>query len=286
MPTLPMLLDSPISGGDLPVTDAESIARLEPYFVSEQATAAVRDAVRAALVAMFTLYQAELSDAAGQGDVLRATGIYLAGLGTDRKVFQQSGEPQEAYRARIIQQGGVVTPNIIMIAVNAILAPYTGIKAAYLESILDRAFISNGTSPYRAYVRDGVTLGGVDPSYPDRLYDDDIAANGVSIPNRHPAGFWSFGDFVGRYFVLRIPDLSAINNEIANVYNGTSSNGVPTETLGNGFFVYNATITSYRTYVNEKTSLALDLYQAVVNTVNALIGHSIRWRLSVDPLMS
>lgn len=296
MPLLPLPLNgSAIDNGDLPIVDQDSIAALEPHLVRDSDSAPVRDAIRAALVAMFTYYQDQTSGAAAQSDVLYATGIYLDGLGRDEGVFRDpNSEPytqagDAAYRARIITQGGTVTPQAICAAVNALLAPYTNIPCRYLESLLDRGYCrTNTTNPNVAYVRNGQVVGNVDPTYVDRLYPNDAAQNlGASIDSRRPGGFFCFSDTIGRYFVLRIPSLTLVDNSGAFAFDGTlNSNGVTPESLGYGLFCTNGSVVPqpWWDFFRNAPATSIGIYQAIVNTVNRLVGHSIRWELIVDPL--
>lgn len=299
MPTLPLPLGGTVlTFGDLPVVDQESIAALEPHFVAASDNAPVRDAIRAALVAMFCAYQDETARAAMQSNVLFATGVFLDGLGQDEGVFRQAeSEPytragDDAYRARIIVQGGTVTPDIILAAVNSILADYSDVPAVYLESMLDRGYCrSDTTTPYIAYVRNGVVAGNVDPTYPDRLFEDDEAENlGLSIPDRHPGGFFCFSDTFGRLFVLRIPLLSSVDNAGAFASSETlgpagSDPGYPD---GFGIFCTDGSVVPIPewSFFRDAPATAVSVYQSIVNTVNRLVAHSVRWALIPDPLLT
>lgn len=297
MPLLPLPIGGAnIGAGDLPVVDNDSIAALEPHLVQDSDDAPVRDAIRAALVAMFTYYQDQTSLAALQSSVLFATGIYLDGLGRDEGVFRQSTEPytqagDAAYRARIILQGGTVTPQAILAAVNSLLAPYSTIPARYLESIMDRGYTRSSTAnPQAAYVRDGSTIGNCDPTYVDRVYKDDAASNlGQWVDSRHPGGFWSFSDDIGRLFVLRIPSLAAVDSSGAYAFDGTlNGNGVTPESLGYGLFCTDGSVVpqTWWDFFRNAPATATGVYQEIVNTVNRLVGHSIRWELVPDPLLA
>lgn len=298
MPVLPLPVGgAPLSGGDLPVVDQVSIAAVEPYIVSSSDIAPVRDGIRAGLVALYTGYQPTgaqgyqqtSSIASAQCDPLRATGTYLDGLGKERGILRQASELDTPYRARIIMSGAVVSPNAICAATNAILAPYTAIPCKYLESVLDRAYVYDGTSPHVAYVTaaTGASLGSSNPSYNDRYYPDDAVANGgISIPNRGPGGFWSFGDCIGRFFVLRVPSLAALDASVVSVYNGLPAGGAA-EAAGLGFYASDGSLPSPAswTFVGVGQTVA-GVYSAIAQAVQRLVGHSIRWSLFSDPTLT
>jgi hypothetical protein len=302
MPTLPLPTgDVGINSGDLPVVDEDSIRLLEPHLVQDGDPAPVRNAIRAALVALYTNYQNVTDFAARQSDVRYATGIYLDGLGRDEGVFRQTDEPytqlgDSAYRARIIVQGGTVAPEVIMAAVNSILAPYTTIRAAYLEELMDCGFCrSDLVNTNVAFVRDppevagGATQGNADPTYLSRLLPDDAASNlGVSLANRHPGGFFCFSDDNGRLFVIRIPSLSGVDAQGAFAFDGTPVLGVTPESKGYGIFCTNGSVVPADTtwsFFRNAPAVAAAIYQSIVNAVNRLVGHSIRWTLIPDPLL-
>lgn len=296
MPLLPLPIGgTAIGAGDLPVVDTDSIAALEPLMVKESDSAPVRDAIRAALTAMFTYYQDQIAESAMQSSVLYATGQYLDGLGRDEGVFRQDDEPytsagDAAYRARIITQGGTVTPDVICAAVNSILAPYSDIPCRYLESMLDRGFCRDDTTTgYVAYLRDGTVVGNIDPTYVDRLYINDAASNeGVSITNRGPGGFFCFADTIGRFFVLRIPVLALLDSDGAFASDGTADWNAAVN-FNFGLFCRDDSLPLSATiawsFFRDAPATSTAVYQSIVNTVNRLVGHSIRWVLLPDPLL-
>lgn len=277
MPTLPLTLPAPLDGGELPVTSSTDVAKAEPYFVRRATVAPVRDAFRAGLVALFAWYQRAASYAAAQVDILRATGLYLDGLGRDFDVFRQDGEGHEAYRARILAGEDVVTPAAILAAVNATLAPYTTIEAQYAESIMDRWFVEDGTATWSSHVwsRNGDRV----PYYPDRLYEEQSAENGGYVREQSaPMGALPFSDDVGRHLVVRIPDLAAVDENVAYAF---SDAGGTVATYG--LFVGDGTETVDLAFAFSGTETEDAIYAAVVNAVERIKGHGIRWTLYVDP---
>lgn len=298
MPLLPLPIGGAnIACGDLPIVDDLSIAALEPLLVTEADTAPVRDAIRAGLAAMFTRYQDGTARAAMQSNVLYANGIYLDGLGADEGVFRQTTEPytqvgDAAYRARIIVQGGTVAPAYIIAASNSVLATY-GLPqiTRYLESLSDRGYCKSTTyaaGSFAAYVRTGGVTCAVNPSYPDRVYPDDAAANGgASVPNRQPGGFFCFSDTIGRYFVLRVPNVTGLDGDGGfpfQPYLNSASQQVYPEFQGNGLFCSSGSVAVPNgwSFMRSNNFTSQVVYQAIVNAVSRLVGQSVRWSLVAD----
>lgn len=280
LPSLPVSLD----GGDLPVSSTEDIAAVEPYFVKKSDSAPVRDAIRAALAAIFVNYQNVSARASALSDVTKSVGIYLDGLGRDLGVYRQSGELDAAYRTRILAAPSVVTPSAILAAVNTILATYTTVLAQYYEAGLDCWFLDNTYANWSTHVFSSSTLdtGYLAPEYPDRLYAYDAADNGGYFREQaQPGGACVFDSTieVGRMFALRIPDLSAIDSVDAYVGDGTEGIafglylGDGTETVSYSFF-YASPLSEY------------GVYDAIINSVDRIRGHGVRWTLLVDPTLS
>lgn len=312
MPNLPLPLGgTALSGGDLPVSDASSVLAVFPDFLKSSDPAPVRDAIVAALVAMFTSYQDLAAYCAAQSDVLRATGTYLDGLLNDRGVRRQVGENDDDYRARGLAFQQVVTPAAIVAAANSILAPVSNVEAQCFDATLDRAFLGGE-------IGFGTVIGtrsfpGFAPHYLDRLYPDDEATNGVARDNCDPGGMWLFSDLFGRYFVLRIPDIATLDSVLQLCYAGVrldpsdalvpelggatpaSSAAIPSGYLasslgGTGLFLGDGSNSSgaeadgsVATFMFATSTDSARVYQLIANTVERIKGHSMRWKLYVDP---
>jgi len=262
------------------VVSADVLAVL-PAFVRQSDAAPVRDALAAALACILNRYRQLSAYASSQCDITRATGIYLESLCSEHGVFKQSGESDDSLRVRALTAPNLVTPSAILAATNAILALYTTVTAQYAESVLDRWFVQDGTAPWHSFI-------GAQPQYFARLYPADAAANGGFVrPSSEIGGAWAFGDAVGRFFVLRVPvltglgdahafvaaDLTAPADARSFVANGSNASG--SEASGAlGMFVY------------QSPSTALAVYQAIVNAVSRIKGHSVRWLLLADPNLS
>ncbi len=249
----------------LPVETSADVLAVLPAFMRSSDTALTRDAIIALLTAVFKEMQDRGEYAAAQSDLLHARGIYLTGLAEDRDFQRQSGEPDEALRARVLRIPQFVTPSAIMAAVAAIIAPYTAKSAKYFEASLDRWFVSSGDATWHSF-------SGTKPQYLDRLYEYDVSSNGgVFISNREVNGLWVFDDAIGRYFILRIPPLSGSDDQHSFIggpaFIGTGSGEVST-------------------FVFRNRQLALDIYATLINTVQRIKGSSFRWMLYVDPTLN
>ncbi len=243
----------------LPVETSDDVMAVLPAFMRSSDTAVTRDAIIALLTAIFKEMQDRGEYAALQSDILHASGIYLEGLAEDRDFQKQAGESDELLRARVLRIPELVTPTAIMTAVAAIIAPYTTKHAKYFEASLDRWFVSDGTPAWHSFI-------GAPPQYLDRLYEYDADSNGGDfIPNREVNGAWAFSDEIGRYFVIRIPPLSGSDDQHAFIEGPAF--------IGTGLA---------RTYVFSNRQLALDIYAAIINSVQRIKGSSIRWMLYVD----
>jgi len=317
MPLLPLPPGgAAISGGDLPVVDSSDVLKVFPDFLKSGDSAPVRDALIAAMVAMFLTYQDFAAFAAAQSDVLRATGIYLDGLLEDRGIKRQPGEIDDDYRARGLAFQAVVTPAAILAAVNAILAPVSNVQCQYFEAGLDRAFLGSDwiIFPILPAPHDrGKAFVGTTPQYVDRLYAYDVATNGAARANSDPGGMWLFSDCIGRYFVLRVPDLASLDRILQLAYSGAllsvddtlppelggaTPSTFPTPPVGSlspnlggqGLFLGNGSNTSgaeadgsVATFMYSSSTSSYQIYQLIANTVERLKGQSIRWMLYVDP---
>lgn len=270
MPVLPFVPGQPING-DLPITSIDDINSIVPFFIKSSDSAPVRDAIFAALLALFLEYQVDSGVAVGQSDILRAVGSALTGLGEDRGVFKTEGEDDELYRARILNIPNIVTPNAILAAVNSILAPFTSIQAEYCESIGDRWYVGDHSSrPWHSFLWDSTES--MSPTYLDRLYKDDAPNNlGFFVPNRNPGGARVFNDTFGRLFLIRIPDLSGVDL-LGGFVNSTS--------LIDRFYVGGIGVASA---IRVSGTTALDTFNNIVTTVQRLKGQSIRFVIYSDP---
>lgn len=209
MPTLPIVPSPTVDGGELVVHSDLDVLALLPVEVRRVLSAPVRDALAAALTAILLEYQVRSTQGAALGDILRATGSSLDGLAEDYDRYRQPGETDPQLRARILSLDAMVTPDALLDVVNAIIEPFDDIRAKYFESELDGWFVHDGATDYAwdSFVFDDTAQ--ASPRYPDRLYVGDAAENsGVALESREVLGAWAFADDLGRYFVLRLPDLS------------------------------------------------------------------------------
>lgn len=281
MPSPPLLLPAPIDGGGLPVRSSADVLSTFPVEVREVEEAPIRDAIVAALVAIGRTYQRRSRQAVAQADPLRATGYYLDGLAGDSGVFAQMNEDTEDLRARLLGSPAIITPNAILDAVNAILAPYTTARARYFESEMDCWFISDGTVEIESFVYDGVT--GASPRYTDRLYPDDAAANGGDfLTRREVVGAWVFREVNGRHFVLRIPPLEAVDDDGAYAVEFADDDD-------GAFWIADGSDTSGAesdgsvvSFLFTGQDLSDDLYAAIVSIVETAKGQGMRWSALVD----
>jgi hypothetical protein len=251
-----------------------------PAFLRPDDTAPVRDAIIAGLTALCLAIQDRAAYAADQANVLRATGKYLDEIGAKERGILREGDLDPAYRARILTAPSLVAPTYILAGVNAILAGYTSVTAKYMEPNSDRFTVPKTISTSVSqgafiYKRGSVPRS---PDYLDRLYVSEAAQNGgVFIPNREPGDCRIFKDEVGRYFFIRVPDLSSVNAQDTPVYQ---------ELQANDFYVGTSTANSWTSYVLKNSTTSATLYAAICNVVNRLKGHSMRWTLWVDPYLT
>ena len=269
MPVLPLPPGSaPLSGGDVPVSQDQDILKEFPREMQKD-DAPVRDNLISGQTSMFLKFQDRASYSADQSNPDRATGIYLEGLCEDRGTIKAEGESDDSLRARTFAVPGLVTPTAIIAAVAAITSQASPKQPQYLESIQDGWYITNGTGNYSAYV-------GTGPEYPDRLYPYDANSNGGPFrPNSDPGGVWIFGDLIGRYFVIRIPNLAVADSLIPYVIDTDPSE----------FFVSGTNANNAEAFVYANPDTSAELYSAVVSTVDRLKGHGVRFQIYVDPLL-
>lgn len=276
MPILPVPLPFDPAGGDLPVKGEQDVRDALPAFVRDvpSADAPVREALVGGATRMFLEWQSASAYAAAQADPTRATGVYLEGHAEDRGHHKRGVEDDEVLRARMLATPEVVTPEAILAVVNALLAPYTSVQAQYHESILDRWYVQDGTATWHSFI-------GAGPEYAARHYDE--------RPQSDPGGAWAFDDSQGRYFVLRVPELTSINGAHMFVFDGSVP---PDPALGNAESAWIADGSNtggteanghVATFVSTGLGTALDVYQGIVDAVNAIRGAGVRWMLIADP---
>lgn len=260
------------------VSSDADVAAVLPVEYLEQEKAPVRDALIHAHATQQIAYQQKSDYAAQQSDIGRATGRYLAALAKDRGFTKQNNESDDDLRARALAVPDVVTPSAIVAAVNDILASVGAGECQYLESIADRFYVNatGGTGNYAGLV-------GATPISPDRLYPEDFANGYVTAerPNSSPGGAWAFSDEVGRYFVLRVPDLVALDTTIPTPWQAAST--AAQRPLGTGsIFARTSGGVANQSFVYQGITTAVDTYGRIADTVNALVGHSIRWMMISD----
>lgn len=256
----------------LPVNGVSDVLAILPSFLRPDDPAPVRDAILAALTTLCCTIQDWAEYAAAQADVLRATGAYEDQIGGERGSLRAS-LGNEDYRALILSPPAVVSPQAIVAAANAVLAPFTSVQAQYCESWGDRAFFFDQAQPAGAplcFFYDETTGVSLSPDYPDRLYASEGALNGgTAIANREPGAPRFFSDDVGRLFLLRLPDLSSVDAQDSPIYN---------ELQPNAFYVG----TVYTSYLTSDPITSSALYANIINAVERVRGQSMRWILLVD----
>jgi hypothetical protein len=251
----------------LPVTSDDDVRAVLPSFLRPQDPAPVRDAILAALTQILLTYQARAGYGAAQSDILRAVGRGLRQACAERGVFQQPNESDDALRARALTVPSLVTPAAILAAASTIVAPYSSVLPQYSEAAQDRWFVGGGGArPWRSFLfRHGTTPRS--PFYPERLYPEDAAANGGYVrPQSSPGAARVYSDAVGRYFLLRAPDLSPLDSSLG-----------PRRFVGRGTSPTNAM------FVKRVGASALSVYEQIGNAVDRIKGASIRWMLLIDP---
>ncbi len=252
--------DSALTGGDIPVVDETDVLAEFPEPIKRAPTAPVRDAFAAAWAEGFKEYQRIASRAAGQSDPMQATGDYLRSFAEEHSVVPLSDESEASIRARLFAAPPIVTPNVIVDGVNAILAPFTTGTCHLSELELDGWFVhDDDASVWDSFI-------GTDPNYPDRYYDDlPSLQSGGATPS------WGFP----RSFVLRIPSVST--NDDAYAYMLTDDN--------DGLFAINPASdadgdNAFAVY--EKPALAEDVYLDIVRFVTVTKGQGVTFAVIVD----
>lgn len=291
--------------GPPPVSSIDDLTALLPAFLKPNTPAPVRDALLQMTLQVFLAYQEAAAYAVAQSDLGRATGIYEDGLLEDHGFARQSGEVDTPFRTRALGTQLEVTPAGILAAVNAILDTVGAPHASYFEPALDRMFITDGTGGYHSFI-------GTGPDYPDRQYTDSLTSTSP-VAGRAAGHAWIFGDVGGRYFVLRTPDLAALDQSIQLVFNGTKvrpqdtavpelGGAVTTAFVnlgpgelsaslgGTGLYISNGSDTAgtesdgrFGTPLYQSLSDSNRIYAAIVNTVEQIKGMGVRWMLYADP---
>jgi hypothetical protein len=251
-----------------------------PDWMLQSLSQPVTDGLVEALYWLILYWQHDAGYAASQADLLRATEEYLDGLGQDRGKERGEGETDLEYRARIIDIPDLVTGVAIRIVVNGILSAFTASECQVFEPALDRWFVapSSAGATWRSFLERN-------PEYPDRLYEQDAAENGASIANNEPKRARVFSDRIGRQFMVIVPDLTGLHDSPASLYSsafqGTGAQdaryGDIAAHLGAG------TSSSVAAFLIGSTTTATTVYQSIVNAVNQIKGHSMRWILMTDP---
>lgn len=285
MPTLPLppfhTGGIALDGGALAVGSvADVAAEWSQDLMQDVPVAPKRDAIQAGELNALLAYQRLARYAAAQSDPLRATDVYLDEIGGEHSIFRAQGDTDVTYRQRIVAGFPTVDPVDIIAVANAALAPYTNISCRYAERS-DGLFLSNpATTTWSAHLFHlaGAPDGGAGatPNYPDRQY--------TLIPNRRPFGAMLFESEYGRIFVLRVPDISGIDNVVAALYQ-LGSPAIPETPVGGGFFLgvtSDGVNAKNVTFLEPITATSAGIYQSVVDAVEAIRGHGIRWTMISD----
>jgi hypothetical protein len=285
MPKLPLNLQAGgvhLDCGDLPVACLADVSAEWAAELQDPQVAPIRDAIQAGQTAMLLEYQRRARYAAAQSDPLRATGEYLAEIGGyERGIYPQPNDTDASYRVRINASRGVVDPNDVIAAANAVLAPYTSISCRYAERS-DGLFLNAGDATWSSHVfAQGDGGPNAIPNYPDRAYMGSVAAGLKSMPNRRPPGAMPNGDSYGRWFLLRCPDIGAIDSTVAAIFDGAQI----VQDVG-GFFVGSGTSARNASFLFDFASTVEDVYNAVIGAVDAIVGQSVRWTLIADPALT
>ena len=310
MPLLPLPSWPTVpAGGDLPVVTQADVLAVYPPELQTSDPAPVRDALLASLTGLMLRHQETSAYSAAQSDPGRATETYEDGLFEDRGFYRVAADTDESFRARGLAVPGQVCRADILAVVNALLAPATPTLAQMFEPSLDRTFVTDGSASWHSFIG----TAGTAPQYPDRLFPDDVAINGLVRPQSDPGRAWSFSDAIGRHFFVRVPDIAGIDQNLQLVYNGAllaaGDSAVPElggatpasfsgslgigqvmpSAGGQGLFVADGSNVggfeadgSAATFLFSLSTDSVSTYQAIVGAVERIRGHSIRWTLLVD----
>lgn len=285
MPTLPLppLWNGvPLDGGDLPVQCLKDVADEWAKEIQSVPVAPIRDAIQCGQEAMLEEYQRRSRYAAAQSDPLRATDEYLDEILEEHSCPRQNGQDNDSARAILFANQPAVCPNQIISVANSIISPYSSVSCRYAEQS-DGWFAGDDTCVWSAHVFSAYDSGDyyATPNYPDR----------PSNINRRPPGLMPNGSSYGRWFLLRVPDISAINNELASVFDGNQNepkSGTESSASVGAFFVGSgSTVTDDNTtFVFDFVSTTVDsIYNSIISAVNNAAGFGIRWNMVVDPYL-
>ena len=211
MPTLPLPanLDSCIDGGDLPVTSITDVANEWAIEIQSVPIAPVRDAIQTGQTDLLLAYQTDASYSAAQSDPGRATDEYLDEILEEYGCPRKMGQTDDQARTVLFSAPPVISPNAVCEIANAVLAPYTVTQCRYAEKS-DGWFVCNGEAEWSSHVFASADNGSFNcaPNYIDRPQSYNRGAPGA-MPNV---------DTYGRWFLLRAPDISSLDSELAASY--------------------------------------------------------------------
>lgn len=270
-----------VPGGDgltNPVNSIQDVIKEFPSRIAKPAVAPVRDAIAAGIYAVARKLQDAAQVAAGCISPEEAEGTYLDAILADHDMYRQGDDSDDRTRARLYSSSEQVSPNAIIDKVNEILATVTLKTAVYAESEMDCIYVEDGTAVWQSFV-------GTNPTYYDRLYPDDLAANGYSIPRRNPGGMVVFDSSGGRHFHLRIPALDNINDNITVATDGTEASLEPSSMwVGDGSDTGGAETAgtvAISTFAGSFTEE--EIFDRIVSEVDIIVAQGFRWSIDVDP---
>jgi hypothetical protein len=267
--------EPPLVPGAAPlvVQSRDEVLAILPARYKSAISAPIRDALADSLLALLKECQYRGSYAAAQRDIGRATGEYLDGQVEDYSRARAQNEQDEPLRTRVLSTTSGVSFDSIRDAVNLVLSPFTSIECQIIDGILDRWFLGRGGS------RNWHSFMGKTPSYPSRLYQHDAPQNdGIAKRGNDPGGPRIFRDTVGRMFYVRVPDLTPLNSSRVLIYGPTVTQP---QRRGGGWFLGSGASPVNTSFIGSGAT-ALSVYIAIKNTVQTLIGHSIRWVMVSD----
>jgi hypothetical protein len=149
----------------LPTLD-DALALLPAW--ARQLESPVRDALLAAWRAMANALQSAIGQRFARVTSPRSSdGKWLEEWGEIHHRAKVPGELEGAYRARLLEQGDVVSPNAIKAVVDALVAEVSPIAPVYLEPATDAIFWSTPDSPWTAFWQPQSTRLWAD--YPDNI---------------------------------------------------------------------------------------------------------------------